>query len=281
MLFIPIKMLAILWKYLACTHIIYKNLLVNSLFSDLSVIWQVANTISAIYLLTHAVFVLDNPTFSCVLNNLRQYQSILSITCLFLVSSARLGEHFKPNIYLNLRHQWFGRFATFALLLGALILLFSIKGLKCNIFDACHRIDSCYSNYTKHFFFMMLGFIVFFNLIILLKMVRKKYPLKMFILPKILPFFGLLPSDPDVVEIPTISSNVQPSMSEANPSTNHDHVRFSTSFITILFVILTSAIASTMSSYYSNQIITSSFGYVLFFVLLLSYPYTGLLLIKN
>ena len=99
---------------------LYQNLLINVLFSHLSVLWQASNIINAIHLLTNEVFLLDNFIFSCVLYHVRQFQQTMSVFCFLLVSVSYFIAHFKADLYLKIQHPSIASFTSFALFLSSL-----------------------------------------------------------------------------------------------------------------------------------------------------------------
>ena len=241
---------------------LYQNLLINVLFSHLSFIWQAAN-MCATYLLTHVVFHLDNPTFSWILINLRQFQMVVLAPCLVLVSVARFVAHFKANLYLRLQHRNTGIYTFCLLILLAFLFSTAIKVI-------CQSSETCDKQYRKISFWIIIYTVSFFNISIVLDILVKssyKMPYKLCIFPQILPFHGSFPLDTERVEIPTISSNVQePSPYIQTPET-HEHITFSTSLLTILFFTLASVIISIFAHYFDFQMSSSSHGYFISIIL--------------
>ena len=70
-----------------------ENLLLNVLFSHLTIIWQAANIISATFLLSHLVYHVNNPLFSCTLQHLRYLQVIIFFLCFSFFSFAGFLAH--------------------------------------------------------------------------------------------------------------------------------------------------------------------------------------------
>ena len=188
------------------------------LFLHLSRIWQVANILSTTHLLNHLLFSLENPFFPCVIDNLRQFQTIILALCMSLLSVTRFFAHFHPNLYLNVQHKWIGYFSAIVLMVATFLLLAGVKVASCNILDVCQMVNPCYSIFLRRLFILMFSVVAFFNCIIFLELLRKKCPPEIFILPKILPFHGSMPSSPEAMEIPTISSNIQPHLPTINQS---------------------------------------------------------------
>ena len=152
------------------------------------------------------------------------------------------------------------------MILVTFLLIVTVKVTSCNILDVCQIVNPCYSIFLKRFVLLMLSLVAFFNFIIFLDLFRKKCPPKTFILPRILPFHGSMPSGPEAIEIPTISSNIQQNLPNVQQSENVEHVKFSTGFITIIIFTMTSVIVSRVVQHFSSKssfFLPSSTGYII------------------
>ena len=112
----------------------------------------------------------------------------------------------------------------------------------------------------------MLSLVAFFNCVIVLDLLRKKCPPETCVLPRILPFHGSMPPVQEVIEIPTISSSIQPNFPTISQSVNVEHVKFSTGFITIIIYTLTSVIVSRVVQHFSSHdtfFLPTSTGYII------------------
>jgi hypothetical protein len=237
-----------------------QNLLINVLFSHLSYIWQAANIICATYLLTHLVFHLENPMFSWILIELRRFQMVILAPCLVLVSVSRFLAHFKANLYIWLQHRNTGIFTSCALILVAFVFSSSVKMI-------CQSSETCFKPSTKTSFFLTVIIVLFFNVAIVLDIILKASHKIPFMFPQILPFHGSVSSDPERMEIPTISSNVQEPSNPVQKPETHEHIAFSTGLLTILMFTLGSVIISRCAQYFAFQMSSSSQGYIISLVL--------------
>jgi hypothetical protein len=217
-----------------------QNLLINTLFCHLSVIFQWANLYSAIFLFTHSVYVLDNQRFTCFMFKFRQFHVVLSVTCILLLSVAKCLSHFKPELYSRTHNKWIGRFCA-SLLILVFICFIMAQAFHCNI-DVCTDKNSCQTRFLILVSLSVLILAIFFNTMLILHYLFKKYfsisGLSLFF--RSMPAHGFAPTNIPLNHVPTISSSFQnppplyPSEVPESP--------FTTGLITMVFIIITGVI---------------------------------------
>ena len=99
-----------------------QHLIINVLFSYLSIIWQISNLLSGISLIL-PIFLEDyeSSPVICVIKHLRYIQIYSSTICLFLVSFARFFAHFWSEAYLTLNHSRLSSLSLGILLIFSLV----------------------------------------------------------------------------------------------------------------------------------------------------------------
>ena len=217
-----------------------QNLLTNTLFSHLSVIFQWTNVFSATFLFTHSVYVLDNPRFSCFMFQIRQFHMILCLTCILLLSVSKCLSYFKPEVYSRTHKKWIGRFCA-SLLIFVFWCFFMAQASHCTI-DICVDKNFCQNSFLILFISYVMMLAIFFNTLIIVDYLCKKY----FSISRLSLFFGYIPSHGfaptsfSLNPVPTISSSLQ-NHPPLNPSEVPESP-FTAGLITIIFIILTGVI---------------------------------------
>ena len=217
-----------------------QNLLTNTLFSHLSVLFQCANVFSAVFLFTHSVYVLDNPRFSCFMFQFRQFHVVLSVTCILLLCVSNCLSHFKPELYLRTHSKWIGRFCASILILVFICFIIA-QAFYCTN-DVCADENSCRISSIVLFICSVMILAILCLIMIILDYLFKKYfsisGLSLFF--RSMPAHGFAPTNIPLNYVPTISSSLQ-NPPPPNPSKVPESP-FTTGFITMVFTILTGVI---------------------------------------
>ena len=121
-----------IFRWYQASNPLSQNLLTNTLFSHLSVIFQFANVFHAIFLFTHSVCVLENARFSCFMLQYRQFHVVLSVTCILLLIVSKCLSQFKPELYSRTHNKWIGRFCA-SLVIFVYICFILAQAFHCNI----------------------------------------------------------------------------------------------------------------------------------------------------
>ena len=216
-----------------------QHLIINVLFDHLSVVWQVSNIISAVFILFIDVADVETDLFAYILYFLRQVQVYSATLYNFFISIARFFAHFWSNSYFNLPHRSLGIAAMLITVVVASITNASI-GLMC--FEGKdHLIQfKCLSGKTVFIVTIFLIPVAFLNFAIILSYIVKK---RRFFLRSVQRFFmpnlsnSVAPA-PAPVEMLTISGAVDDH--NPNPTSNSvptelpDNVTFTTGLITMI-----------------------------------------------
>ena len=215
-----------------------QNLLTNTIFSHLSVIFQYTNLFSAIFLFTHSVYVLDNPRFTCFMFRLRQFHVVLSVTCILLLSVSKCLSHFKPELYSQTHNKWIGRFCS-SLLILVFICFIIAQAFHCNI-DVCADKNSCQTRFLILVSLSALILAIFFNTMLIIDYLFKKYCSisGLSFVFRSMPAHGFAPTTISLNHVSTISSSLQ-NHPPPNPSVVPESP-FTAGLITLVFTILTS-----------------------------------------
>ena len=233
-----------------------QNLLTNTLFSHLSVLFQCANVFSAVFIFTHSVYVLDNPRFSCFMFQFRQFHVVLSVTCILLLSVSQCLSHFKPELYLRTHSKWIGRFCA-SILIFVFICFIMAQASHCNI-DVCADKNSCQTRFLILVSVSVLMLAIFFNTMLIIHYLFKKYflisGLSLFF--RSMPAHGFVPTNISLNHVPTISSSLQ-NPPPPNPSKVPESP-FTAGLITLVFTILTAVIMITVFQIFLIPITSTS-----------------------
>ena len=215
-------------------------LMTNTLFSYLSVLFQWANVFSAVFLLTHSVYVLDNSGFSCFMFQFCQFHFILSVTCILLLSVSKCLSQFYPELYSRTHNKWVGRICP-SILLFVYICFIIARAFHCSI-DVCANEHSCQTSSLFSFTLSVMILAILFNVLIIIDYLYKKYwsisGLSMFF--QSIPAHGFAPTSISPNHVSTISSLLQ-----NRPPLNQSEVPespFTAGLITMIFTILTTVI---------------------------------------
>jgi hypothetical protein len=210
--------------------------LLNTLFFHLSVLFQSGNVLSALFLFTHSVFVLDNPRFSCFMFQIRQFQIVLCLTCIILLSVSKCLSYFKPELYSRTHKKWTGKFCA-SIQIFVVFCFFMAQASHCTI-DVC--VDkNCQKSFLILYILSGMILAIFFTALIIFDYLCKKY----FSISRLSLFFGYIPSygfAPTSISlnpVPTISSSLQ-----NHPPLNQSEVPespFTAGLITIILIICT------------------------------------------
>ena len=248
---------------------LHQNRLNNVLFSHLSIILQATNVVTATFLMTHFVFILDWPLFSCVLHHFRRFHIIMSLICVFLLSVSRSFAHFKPEYYSRIQHTWIGKLSAI-IMVFAFICFSSLTAINCDLSEICSVRDECYNELMLRLICTVLILITFFNGIIFIDFFFEEYfslagLLASFKLPHLVPFHGLVPPISTMVRTPTLSQDIQ--MYASSHSNSSSQVAWTAGLITILVSTTASGILIKVLNIFSIPI-ASYLGAI--FVLLLT-----------
>ena len=146
------NLFSLIFRWFKKSRPLSESLLLNVLFSLMTIIGQAANIISATFLLTHLVYHVNNPLFSCTLQHLRQQQVLASLLCILFVSFAGFLAHFFPKFYSKIHHRWIGPFSSLGLVLLTCVIYLLLRGFYCTNIDPCDFENMCLiSNSRKYF----------------------------------------------------------------------------------------------------------------------------------
>ena len=221
-----------------------QHLIVNHLFSYLSITWQAANIFSAVFIMTEMCFHLESPYFSCVLYYCRQLQIYSTAMCIVFISLARFFANFWTDQYFDLPHQKIGKFCKWMTIVIAFLSTFAMAGV-CNTGTAFPGDKKCTDNGVKMFINICIIPVSFLNLAIVLELLHPKLNscfefFKNFKItcPKmtnntITPVTGTM-------ELPTISQTIDSTIQHhiiISDTSNHN-VTFTTGLITMMIATL-------------------------------------------
>ena len=260
------NLFSLIFRWFKKSRPLSQSLLLNVLFSLMTIIGQAANIISATFLLTHLVYHVNNPLFSCMLQHLRQQQLIATLLCILFVSFAGFLAHFFPKLYSKMHHRWIGAFSFFGLVLLTCVIYLLLRGLHCTNIDPCDFENICFiSNSWTYFFSLLLLSSMFTGLVVMNTIIENYlgFLAAWCVFPKTHPFHGPLQTNTEIIEIPTIFTSEPPTSYSIQPVSPMPQVTFTTGVITIIFVTVSAGIFSMVFQYFSIPISSAVQGYVL------------------
>ena len=107
-----------------------QHLIINVLFSHLSVVWQFSNLFSTIFILFVDVNLIEVDAFACLLYFMRTIQICCSGLYVVYISFARFFAHFWSDRYFALPHDSLG-LASILTSIGISVLSSLVNGSKC------------------------------------------------------------------------------------------------------------------------------------------------------
>jgi hypothetical protein len=259
------NLFGLIFRWFRKSRPLSQNLLLNVLFSHLTIIGQAANIISATFLLTHLVYQVNNHLFSCILQHLRQQQVIASILCFSFVSFAGFLAHFFPKLYSKMNHRWIEAFSCFCWVLLTCAIYLLLRGFHCTNIDPCDFRNVCFISNSRTYFLSLLLLSSMFTGIVFMNIILDKhlrFLASCFVFPKTNPFHGPLQTHPECIEIPTIFTTEPPSSHTLQSVSPKPQITFTTGVITIIFVTVSTGIFSTIFQYFSVPSSSSVQGYV-------------------
>jgi hypothetical protein len=219
-------------------------LIINHLFSHLSITWQAANIFSAIIILTELCFHLESPYFSCVLYYCRQLQIYSTAMCIVFISLARFFANFWTNQYFDLPHQKIRKFCKWMPIVISVFSTFAMARV-CNTGTTCPGDRKCMDNGVKMFINICIMPVSFLNLAIVLELLHPKLNswfqfLKNFKItcPKMTN--NTITPVTETMELPTISHTIDSTIQHhvvISDSSNHN-VTFTTGLITMMIATM-------------------------------------------
>ena len=125
-----------------------QNLIINVLFSYLSITWQAANILSGLVLILNLCLVPPSSTIFCFIHFGRHIQIYSTFISLVLVSCARFFANFWPHHYFGLNHRRLESISR--LMIGILALAPNlVMYFLCEAFIKCPIDRSCADEVTQ------------------------------------------------------------------------------------------------------------------------------------
>ena len=234
-----------------------QHLIINRLFSHLSISWQASNIFSAFYILTELCFHLSSPQISCVLYYSRQLQLYSTTACIVLISAARFFANFWTDQYFNLPHQKIGQLCKW---MTIAIAFFSTFGMACvcNEGTTCPGDRLCMDKVVKMVINICIIPVSFLNLAIIFDFLPAKQK-SCFQFFTNFPNNSILPATGHM-ELQTISHTID--FSIQNPVTSQNsskhNVTFTTGLITMVLATAGAGLAIKLTNIFGLAFYTSA-----------------------
>ena len=119
---------------------IHKYVLLNILFSHLSILWQSSNLVCSVFTITEVIFSVNSSALSCTLYLIRQFQILSTTSCIVLISITRLFANYCTSQYLKLNHDKIGKITSLVI---AFLSLFFVLARACDIETVCPADFGC------------------------------------------------------------------------------------------------------------------------------------------
>ena len=216
-----------------------QQLIINILFSQLSILWQASNIMCASVIVLDVILQVDIPFLDCALYYSRVLQIIATGLCIVFISFARFFANFWTDTYFNLPHQNIGMLCMWITILISFLSTL-IVALLCNGESVCPDDKMCMDKGTQSLVFICCIIVFFLIGAIIIDYLQENYSCRQLLinLKRIFrcSFKNTIFPTTMSTEVPTISLTVDaafsPPLTTNNPSPHN--VTFSTGLITLI-----------------------------------------------